>query len=336
MTTSTPPSPPAALPRRHFLQSAVAAGGLVVMAEAGGHASRLAPELSGRPADNRRRVLRVAHLTDTHLDASRRKSDEGLIACLRHVGEHFRPDLILAGGDNIREAFNVPEDVAAAQFEQWRRLIRAHSPAPVVHCIGNHDVWGWDKANSQTTGNEPRFGKAWAVEAFELPNRYYAFDRAGWHFVVLDSTFPHDEGYKGRLDDEQFEWLERDLAATPPTTPVLVLSHIPIVSAAALFDGENEKTGDWVVPGAWVHIDARRIKDLFYRHRNFKLALSGHLHLVERVEYLGVHYICDGAVSGGWWKGPYHEFDTGYGVIDLYDDGSFDWAFVVYPWTPQP
>lgn len=321
------------LPRRRFVQSTLVAGAMAMTTTSLPAAAQPSPE--ARPAGasaTRRRVLRLAHLTDTHVQPER-AGDRGLIACLEHVGEHARPDVLLAGGDNVFEAFNVPEARAALQFELWRDIIRRYSPAPVVHCIGNHDVWGWDKSKSGTTGNEARFGKAWAVQAFELPGRYFTIDRAGWRLIVLDSTFPHDNGYKARLDDEQFSWLETELARTDPRTPVLILSHIPILSAAVLFDGDNEQTGDWVVPGAWVHLDARKLKDLFHRHRNVRLALSGHLHLVERVDYLGVTYLCNGAVCAGWWKGPYQEFDTGYGVVDLYDDGSFEWEFIVYPWT---
>jgi len=53
-----------------------------------------------------------------------------------------------------------------------------------------------------------------------------------------------------------------------------------------------------------MHVDAAKIKDLFAKHKNVKLCLSGHLHLVDRVDYNGVTYLCDGAVCGGWWKGP--------------------------------
>lgn len=295
----------------------------------------LAAAQSTPPRPARRRVLRIAHLTDSHVQPER-DAHRGLTACLKHVGDLARPDLILAGGDNIMEAFNTPATRAELQFKLWRQIIADHSPAPVLHCIGNHDVWGWDKAKSGTTGDEPLHGKRWAVDTFQLPNRYYSLDRAGWHLVVLDSTLPHENSYKGCLDDEQFDWLQADLAATPPTTPILVLSHIPILSASAYFDGDNEKSGDWVVPGAWMHIDARRIKNVFLRHRNVKLALSGHIHLVDRVDYLGVTYLCNGAVCGGWWKGPNQECDTGYGVVDLYDDGSFDAEYVVFPWTPVP
>jgi 3',5'-cyclic AMP phosphodiesterase CpdA len=234
------------------------------------------------------------------------------------------------------DAFAKPRARTEQLFDLWRKVLADHTDIPILHCIGNHDIWGWNRKDSGTTGSEPRWGKQWAMDAFGLAKPYYALDRGGWHLIVLDSTFPHGDDYTARLDDEQFEFLRSDLAAVPPATPVLVLSHIPILSACAYFDGENETSGNWTVPGSWMHIDARRIKDLFFKHPNVKLALSGHIHLVDRVDYLGVTYLCNGAVSAGWWKGPNQECVNGYGVVDLYDTGRFEARYQTFDWTPRP
>ena len=71
------------------------------------------------------------------------------------------------------------------------------------------------------------------------------------------------------------------------------------------------------------------------QHRNVKLAVSGHLHLNERIDYAGVSYLCNGAVSGGWWKGPHLEFPEGYGVIDIHPDGTFEHQYVTYGWVAE-
>jgi 3',5'-cyclic AMP phosphodiesterase CpdA len=184
-------------------------------------------------------------------------------------------------------------------------------------------------------GSDPKFGKVWACEVLGLERPYYSFDQAGWRFVVLDSTFRDGNGYKGRLDDEQFEWLGDLLAKTDAKTPVVVVSHIPILAACAYFDGENEKSGNWVVPGSWMHIDARRIKDLFKKHPNVKLCLSGHMHLIDLVAYNGVTYFCNGAVSGAWWGGDYHECTYGYAMVDLFNDGTFENRYVPYGWKTR-
>jgi Icc protein len=279
----------------------------------------------------RRRVTRIAHLTDVHVQPEL-SAGEGMAACLRHVQAlQDRPDLLFTGGDLIMDAFATNWERAKIQWDLWQRVLREECSLPVVHCIGNHDVWGWNKRRSGCTGNEPLYGKKAAQEMLGLPERYYHRDVHGWRLFVLDSTHTDgDNGYTARLDEAQWEWLAGELAATPSTTPVLVLSHIPILCGCAFLDGENEKTGNWVVPGAWMHTDARRLKDLFYRHRNVKLCLSGHIHLRDRLDYNGVTYLCNGAVSGAWWKGNYQETPPGYAVVNLYSDGSFDHDYVTY------
>jgi Icc protein len=117
-----------------------------------------------------------------------------------------------------------------------------------------------------------------------------------------------------------------------PKKPVLILSHIPIASVAVFYDGENAKEGNWMIPGSWMHIDSAKIIELFSRYSNIKVCLSGHLHLVDEVKYNGITYLCNGAVSGAWWKGKYHQTDAGYAMVDLFDDGSFERKYVPYGW----
>ena len=280
---------------------------------------------------DRKRVLRLAHLTDVHIQPE--KNDlKGLATCLEHVQAHpDPPQLIIFGGDNV---MNVDGEEGAEradiQLDVWKQVLRDHCSLPHQTVIGNHDV----------LRNHPVDGKAWAVDAYGLKNRFYDFDQAGWRFLVLDSTSPNslrgeDAGYKGLLDVEQYLWLEQRLKETPTDTPVCIISHIPVLAACTFFDGDNEESMDWIVPGAWMHVDARKLKSLFHSHPNVKLCLSGHIHLVDVVDYLGVRYACNGAVCGSWWDGDYQEFGPGYAMIDLYDDGSNDVSFKQYPWTPE-
>ena len=321
--------------RREFLKGTAAAGAAfawVPLAQ-GAAADTAAPRQS-------RRALRLAHVTDVHVQPELGAGD-GLAACLRHLQSlDDPPTFILTGGDAVMDVFGADTDRAAVQADLWRRVWRAECSLPVEHCIGNHDVWGWDRKDSKTTGREARWGKPWAMDLLGLSRRFRSFDRTGWHFVVLDSVHepptPDPEGgYVARLDEEQFNWLASDLAATPPQTPVLVLSHLPILSVAAMMYGEQEKSGQWVVPPSWMHIDARRITALFRQHPNVKLCLSGHIHLCDRVTYQGVTYVCGGAVCGDWWKGDLDGTDEGYTVVDLYEDGAFDARYVGYGWKPR-
>ncbi|MCA9285344.1 MAG: hypothetical protein KDA22_09030 [Phycisphaerales bacterium] len=68
-----------------------------------------------------------------------------------------------------------------------------------------------------------------------------------------------------------------------------------------------------------------------------ELILRGHMHRIDRVEVDGVTYICDGAVSGNWWKGGPGQRDgswarEGYGIVDLNLDGTFAHEYVEFGW----
>ncbi len=285
----------------------------------------------------RRRVLRFAHMTDVHVKPEK-GAGEGMAAALRHAqGLDDPPELIFNGGDAIMDALGATRERTQLQWDLWNSVLKSECSLPIEHCIGNHDIWGWYKKKSGTVGDEPMWGKAWALEAYGLAKPYRAFDRAGWRFIVLDSVQLREGGgaYTAMLDDEQFDWLAEVLEDTGPGVPVVVISHIPIVSVVPAFFKDYFKDHKTQVPGALLHTDMHRIKDLFYKHKNIRLCLSGHIHLVDRVEYLGVTYICGGAVSGAWWGGDWHECEAGYGVVDLYDDGGFGYEYVPYGWAAR-
>lgn len=276
----------------------------------------------------KKRVMRIAHVTDVHVQPER-NAPKGFEKCLHHIQDLVDPvDVIFNGGDSIMDALKQDRQRVEAQWDLWHKIVKSECSLPIEHCIGNHDVWGGGKTS------DPIYGKKYAMAEMELQSPYRSFDRNGWHFIVLDSTHqkPNEEWYTAKLDETQFEWLKEDLNKTPKNTPILVFSHIPIMCAAAFFDGQNEKSGNWEIPGAWVHIDARRIVELFYEYPNVKTCISGHIHLVDEVVYNNVSYLCNGAVCGAWWKGVYHQTDAGYAVINLYDDGSFDREYVSYGW----
>lgn len=286
---------------------------------------------------HRKRCLRVAHLTDLHVQPERRAA-EGMTACLRHVEQlRDKPQLILTGGDSVFDSFAADDARTKLQWDIWQKVLKDECSIPVRSAIGNHDIWGWNKTSSKTIGDEPNYGKLRSTEMLGIENRFYTFSQCGWQFIVLDSTQPHPEdpnAYTAHLDDEQFDWLERTLRDVPSTRPVVLLSHIPILSASA-FLFANQQGGNFQYSCALTHSDCVKLKDLFARHPNVKLSLSGHLHTLDRVDYNGVSYLCNGAVCGHWWQGRHKDCDEGYAVLDLYDDGSFDSEYAKYGWKAE-
>jgi 3',5'-cyclic AMP phosphodiesterase CpdA len=118
--------------------------------------------------------------------------------------------------DRFLGPLEVTKDMAEAQWETFNTIIKEECKLPIYHCIGNHDVWGWG-APTPDKQSDPLYGKGMALKQLGLKERYYSFDLAGWHFSVLDSTHQAENGaqhpYIGKLDDEQFAWLEADILA---------------------------------------------------------------------------------------------------------------------------
>lgn len=281
------------------------------------------PSVTAPPA----RALRIAHLTDVHVQPVVGAA-KGFAKCLHHVqGMADKPDLIINGGDAIMEAHGRGQDSVRRQWRLYQDVLHSENALPMLNCIGNHDIW----CNEETVVSFGA-GRQWAMDELQMPKRYYSLDKNGWHIVVLDSVQPKADGswYTAHLDDEQFDWLINDLKANPVTTPVLIVSHIPILAACVFFDGQRFSGENWNVPARWMHSDTVRITSLFREHPNVKAALSGHIHLVDRVDYGGVSYYCNGAVSGAWWFGQYHHTAAGYAVVDLFDDGTVRNTYVNY------
>jgi len=289
------------------------------------------------------RRLRIAHLTDIHLQPELQAA-KGLEACFAHVqsardrGEHAA-DLVITGGDTVMDCMDADFARTKVQWDLWDEVKAAACGLEVRSVIGNHDVWGWGRQRAKTTGQEPLYGKQFACERFGRPLPYESFDRGGWHVVLLDSNYPHEDSYVGRLDEAQWDWFERDLAAVPATTPIVVFSHIPILAlhplttVAPAASGRGQPT--LPVSGQLVHTDHRRFRRLFARHRNVAACVSGHLHVVEAVEHGGVRYLCNGAVSAAWWRGRNGDTDFGYAIVDLLDDGTVESRYVPYGWSAK-
>jgi predicted MPP superfamily phosphohydrolase len=311
--------------RKRFLQTgALTVAGAALAVPSGAATPIVSP--------NRKRVLRVAHLTDVHVQPQA-PAPHGFAAAL-HAAQSLadKPDIIFNTGDCIMDSMSKHKDEVRKQWDVWQLTLKNENSLNIAHCIGNHDVWGITMPHA-TIKSDKHYGKQWAVEELGIKNRYYSFDKNGWHFIVLDSTHPvAGFGYTALLDDEQFEWLKTDISMVPATTFIAVLSHIPILGVSVFFDGAKVKEHNWQVSGADMHRDAHKLKDLFHQHKNVKLCLSGHIHLIDQLEYLGVKYLCNGAVSGAWWGGDNQEFPPAFATIDLYDDGSSENEIHYYNW----
>ena len=275
----------------------------------------------------RKRLLRIAHVTDVHMQPLVGAA-KGFEKCLHHLqGLAEKPDLIINGGDAIMEAHGRGQDSVRRQWKLYQDVLKGENALPILSCVGNHDIW----CQKETLASFAD-GRQWAMDELQMTRRYYSTTQNGWHIIVLDSVQPKADGswYTAHLDDEQLDWLEADLKATPRETPILIISHVPILAACVFFDGPRFANDNWTVPARWMHSDTVRLTNLFAQYPNVKAALSGHIHLVDRVDYADVSYYCNGAVSGAWWFGKYHHTSAGYAIVDLFNDGSVINTYMAY------
>lgn len=310
-----------ALNRKSFLRSMALAGA----AAAWPTKSLLA---ANEQIPTAKRVLRVAHITDIHVTPGK-VPEYGMAQALNEINAaKDKADFAIAGGDMIMDAMSTPKDKVIQQWKTFHGIMQGNNSLQVYHTIGNHDVFNIGKSARSYTG-----GKQWACDEMKITNRYYSFDKGKWRFIILDSI--HDRpilGYIGKLDDEQLNWLNKTIADTPDGMYICVTSHIPMLAVCTMFDGGSVKANTWHIGGGNLHEDAKVLKDIFYQSKKVKACLSGHIHLIDELEYCGTKYYCNGAVSGAWWGGNNQEFAPAYAMMNFYDNGTTSRELHYYNW----
>lgn len=261
--------------------------------------------------ENKKPALTIAHITDVHIhpDADVPKRAE---KCMNLVKQH-KVDFFLNGGDSIHDASydNVKRERVIEQWAAWDNCMKRLKDYEVYSCIGNHDPW-WSAPSKE----DEMYGIPYVVKRLGIPHNFYSFQKKNWHFIILDGN---NAGIS--LGEEQMEWLKSELNKVPAGHHVLLMSHYPILTVTDSWEGGQHK-------------DHKELKQLFFQHKDkVKVCLSGHQHLLDRAWYNGVHYFCNGAMSGFWWgKGDersaapfyYQETPPGYAILKLYEDGTVE------------
>ena len=215
----------------------------------------------------RKPALRVAHITDVHITKDR-DAVKGVAAMFAHMAARpdGKPDLILNTGDAVMAVDGKTSGAKAAeQIGLWKEAVKG-APAPILSCLGNHDVWDGHEPTADVPAAKKGFGLM--TEALGMPAPYYSVDRGGWHFVSLNSVCNWPT--YASLSPEHFDWLKADLAKTK--LPTVVLSHVPILSVTSQVYGDacrKEKANE--VPAVWHHLDCWAISEVFRKNPHVKL-----------------------------------------------------------------
>lgn len=306
--------------RRSFLKSALAlplAGPMVGVLSSGlildMHAQAAVPaKLSDKDFD-------FVFFTDSHL-GPKFGAPAGCARCFAQINA-ATPEFCITGGDHLSDICEQSLDEAQMLFKLYRQTERELA-RKVYHTVGNHDVMGINQ-RSPIEPNDPEYGKKLYQDNFG--KLYYSFDHKGWHFIVLDSIgIEYYKIFKGLFDEAQLAWLKADIAAVGHTTPVVVVTHVPIASCLGSLVRDAHSLVAPIAGNSW------QVHSLL-AECNLKLVLQGHLHVWEQMEYQRVQYVTGGSVSASWWKGPMEDGSKeGYTLCQI-RDGKVHTSYVTYP-----
>ena len=311
MTQPMAPAPKPAFnsSRRSFLSLAGLAAGSAGLASMGMLPARAdTPPVAKSPLQRPHDSFSFLFLTDTHLQPELDAAG-GCHACFSKA-HAIGGDFAIQGGDHIFDALGVARPRAESLISLYTRT-EQDLGMKLHHTIGNHDCFGVYPA-SGVLPTDPLYGKKFFEDHFG--RLYYAFDHRGVHFIVLDSIgITADRNYEGRIDQQQLAWLGADLAALPAGTPVIVVGHIPLVTAFDNYLPPPEHPSPYHKNSV---VNAYEVIALLSGH-NVLGVLQGHTHINETVLSRGIPYITGGAVSGNWWHGTHLGTPEGFTVVTV-------------------
>ncbi len=280
------------LDRRHFLS-------LVGASAAASALPAFAAPASAEP-------FTFLFLTDTHIEPELNGTHGVGLAIER--ARTVRADFALQGGDHVFDALGVPKARATQLYDLYSKT-EQDLGLKVHHTLGNHDVFGIYLA-SGASPTDPEYGKKMYADRFGPT--YYSFDHKAHHFIVLDSIgITADHHYEARIGDDQLAWLRNDLATQAPGTPIIVTTHIPLVTAVPSYTPPTLQAAS----GTGFTNGPAAIR-LLEQH-NVLGVLQGHNHINETVLWHGIPYITSGAVCGNWWHGTRLGTPEGFTVVTV-------------------
>jgi len=176
----------------------------------------------------------------------------------------LNPDFVITVGDHI-EGYGEDYERSEAEWDSLLLLV-GEVEAPLYLAPGNHDIWDdhSEEMYRRRTGFEP----------------YFSFDHENTHFVVLDdSRCDVVEDF----DDEQLDWLIRDLARNREAEHIFVFFHKPLWTQTLVLGNPDLLHNVFVEYG----VDA---------------VFCGHLHHYFSTEFDGIHYTVMGSSGGGMYR----------------------------------
>ena len=227
----------------------------------------IGPHVMGRDVSSRP-SLRFAVLGDCQPPLARMPFSQVTHTIMREL-RLLRPDLVLYVGDRIW-GFGETQQEMRNTYDRFGALA-ATTGVPFYAVPGNHEC------QSDPSAIE-------LLESLGLPS-YGSFDVGRHHFVGLNTE---EFCLEGRVIDEQFAWLEADLAASSQADGIFVFMHRPLFS---WFQGDFNPD------------DAAHLQELFRAHP-VRAVFAGHDHFFAEEEHDGIRYFTVGGGGGTLYAQP--------------------------------
>ncbi|MCG6189311.1 metallophosphoesterase family protein [Maribellus maritimus] len=261
-----------------------------------------------------------AFLTDIHLKPEM-NAPKGFQMAIDKVNE-LNPDFVLTGGDLVYDVMRGNQARGDTLFSLYKKMSAGFN-MPVYNTLGNHDLFAI-YAESPETSDHPDY-KYGMFERY-IGKTYYSFDHKGWHFIVLNSLdVTENKRYTGVFGEEELKWLKNDLAKVDTLTPVVLTTHLPMITSRAQVKGSNGRG------------NVSNSAEIFQMLENYKsvLILQGHIHWKEYgVINDRIHYITGGSIAGNGWKGRRHNTKEGFVLVHVNVD-DFTWEYVDHGWEAE-
>ncbi len=238
-----------------------------------------------------------------------------------------KSDIVIAGGDLITDGFEFSAAKTAPRWDAYMKMHRAIKAA-VYPAMGNNDMTAAIPVDGTPAAENPR--KVF-TERLGLERTWYSFNAVGYHFIVLDSTRITGGKYlyQGFVNSRQMEWLKQDLSFVSKNTPIIIVTHIPLLTS--FYSAVEGAT--FAPPPNRVIVNNREVLETLENH-NVILVLQGHLHVSEMIRWRNTTFITGGAVCGKWWRGNWHGTEEGFYDITL-TGNQVECSYFDYGWDAR-
>ncbi|HEY8397506.1 MAG TPA: metallophosphoesterase [Flavihumibacter sp.] len=198
----------------------------------------------------------------------------------------LRPDFVVITGDLVHH----PQDsIELREFERITKMIDAS--IPVYLTPGNHDV-----------GNEPQTADLDFYKGIYGDDRF-SFEHKGIRAIGLNSSLI--KAKTPQWEQEQYEWLEKELAAAQNSQQIYIFCHYPF------FVKDADEADEYFN----IDLPVRKKYLGLFKQYNVKAVFAGHLHGNAEGRYETISMITTSAVGK-----PLHSDPNGLRIIKVSGD----------------